>query len=170
MTIIDVHNHIFPDDVAIKYVENYKSLSNFGGLYPPTIEALTDSMASETISKCIVLTEWESTIPFESDNLKFIAKLPNNCYCYSFNKWLGEMQKNNPNLIGFGGVHPDEPDRVEEIERMVKTYGLKGLKLHTCMHQFRANDKRLWPVYEKAAKYKLPILFHYFLLEIIQFF
>lgn len=89
-----------------------------------------------------------------------ISKLPNNCYCYSFNKWLGKLQLKYPNLIGFGGVHPDEQDRVKEIERMVNEYGLKGLKLHLCMHQFHANDKRLNPVYEKAVKLNLPILYH----------
>ena len=158
--IIDVHTHIFPDDVAEEYIKNYAQLSNLHAFHKPTADELIREESAIHASKIIILTEWESSVPFKSNNLKLISKLPNNCYCYSYNEWLGKLQHKHPTLIGFGGVHPDEQDRVEELERMVKEHGLKGLKLHLCMHQFYANDKRLNLVYEKAVKLDIPILYH----------
>jgi hypothetical protein len=60
----------------------------------------------------------------------------------------------------FGGVHPEEEDRVEEFERMMNQHKLSGLKLPQCMQQFHVNDRRMFPVYERAEHLDVPVLFH----------
>jgi|SRR5262245_14824690 len=48
----------------------------------------------------------------------------------------------------------------EKITEAVEEYGCRGLKLHPWVQGFPANDERTYPVMEKAAEFKLPVLFH----------
>ncbi|UKI38184.1 MAG: hypothetical protein L6V93_09505 [Clostridiales bacterium] len=62
------------------------------------------------------------------------------------------------NVIGFGSVHPDYPEKEKEIERII-SLGLKGIKLHPDFQKFNIDDEKMFPVYEYLSG-KLPILFH----------
>lgn len=159
MKIIDAHIHIFPDDVAETYIENYSGHSNLGALFKPTFSGLLDAYHDYDVLKYVILQEWQSTIPFESANLKFMAR-PGKYYFYSYNAWLAELQRKHKNVVCFGGIHPEEQDRVEEFERMVRAHNLFGMKLPQCMQQFYVNDRRMFPVYERAQALDLPVLFH----------
>lgn len=59
-------------------------------------------------------------------------------------------------ILGFGyfrlGV--DTPDLVDRLHKS----GFKGLKVINPLDNY--SSKKFYPVYEKAAKYKMPILFH----------
>ncbi|MGH1564705.1 amidohydrolase family protein [Mumia sp. DW29H23] len=51
-------------------------------------------------------------------------------------------------LHGFGTVHPRRDDAAEETERMMRTLGLRGLKLHPWLQGFSMHEGSLDPVCE----------------------
>ncbi|MBI4831382.1 MAG: amidohydrolase family protein [Candidatus Lindowbacteria bacterium] len=159
MKLIDVHIHIFPDDVADAYISNYASHSSLQAVCRLTLDSVFQEYRNIDVLKFIILQEWQSTIPFESANLKFMAN-PGDYYFYSYNAWLADLQRKHANVVCFGGVHPEEKDRAEEFEKMVGEYKLSGLKLPQCMQQFYVNDKRMYPIYERAQACNIPVLFH----------
>ena len=64
-------------------------------------------------------------------------------------------------FIGFTAVHPDrgEEKNLERIEKAVNDLGLKGIKINP--HSgFFPNDERLYPIYEKATKLRIPVMVH----------
>jgi uncharacterized protein len=163
MELIDVHVHLFPEDVVDEYMENYSTHSKLKAVCRPTISDLRKEYEGVDVRKFIILQEWESTKPFESVNLVHAAESDlfyTRCYFYYFNTWLGKIQAENADIVCFGGVHPSDPGCREEFGRMIRDYGLKGMKLVPCMQHFFLNDKRLFPVYEEAAALRIPMLVH----------
>ncbi len=163
MKLIDVHIHLFPEDIVDDYITDYSSHSHLEAACRPTIDSLFAEYQGIDVKRFVILQEWESTKQYPSKNLKFAAESDlfyDRCYFYYFNKWLGRLQQQHAELICFGGVHPGDPDCRDEFDTMVKEYGLKGMKLVPCMQHFFLNDKRLFPVYERAQACRLPILVH----------
>jgi len=64
-------------------------------------------------------------------------------------------------FVGFTAVHPDrnEKENLERLERAVGALGLRGVKLNPASG-FYPNDKRLYPVYERAAELDIPVVVH----------
>lgn len=55
----------------------------------------------------------------------------------------------------------EPPDVVKEkIEESVKVYGFRGIKLHPWISAFPLNHSITYPVFDVAAKYKIPVLSH----------
>jgi len=163
MKVVDIHIHVFPDDVADAYMKDYSNHSNLQVCCRPTLDALFKAYDGVEVRNYVILQEWQSSAPFASQNLKYIGQCDRyytRYYFYSFNRWLGKVQAENDKVLCFGGVHPDEADREDEFERMVNDYGLKGMKLVPCMQQFFLNDRRLFPIYERAEACGLPVLVH----------
>jgi len=64
-------------------------------------------------------------------------------------------------FIGFAGIDPWLGKKaVWEVERAVKELGLRGVKFQPAMQEFFPNDRRLYPIYEKCAELKVPVLIH----------
>lgn len=81
------------------------------------------------------------------------------------NRWLGEVQKQYPKrFYAFADVlkegayfFEDSPD---VLERAVKEFGLKGLKIHPQNLQLDADSLEYVPVYRKAAELNVPVMIH----------
>jgi predicted TIM-barrel fold metal-dependent hydrolase len=76
------------------------------------------------------------------------------------NEQIAELCKMSSRLIGFASVDPHQPDAPAKLEHAVTTLGLRGLKLSPPTQRFFADDRLLYPVYERAQKLRIPILFH----------
>ncbi|MBI4278644.1 MAG: amidohydrolase [Armatimonadetes bacterium] len=78
------------------------------------------------------------------------------------NEELAEFCALNPRrFYGWGSLwHPQAPDAGDRLARF-PALGLRGLKLYPPIQRFHANDRALYPVYEKAAEMGVPILFHF---------
>ncbi|MBI5877881.1 MAG: amidohydrolase [Chloroflexi bacterium] len=63
-------------------------------------------------------------------------------------------------VIGFGSVHPDDPNALNEIERCQRELGLRGLKLGLNYQRGKLLGANAFAVYRKAEQLGLPILFH----------
>jgi predicted TIM-barrel fold metal-dependent hydrolase len=72
------------------------------------------------------------------------------------------VRKHPDVFIGFGAIDPWQGKLAQyEIKRCAEELGLKGIgELHAARQHFHPNDPRFYPLWEEAAKHKLPILFH----------
>jgi hypothetical protein len=67
--------------------------------------------------------------------------------------------RQHPNrFIGFGDIKPDDPDVLNQIDRFHEA-GFRGLGEITST-QKNYDDRTYWPIYERAAKYHMILLFH----------
>jgi hypothetical protein len=57
-------------------------------------------------------------------------------------------------------IYADEDYLSFQIETAVKRYGFKGLKIHPWCSDIPPNAKTLQPIYEAAAKFRMPVQFH----------
>jgi len=70
------------------------------------------------------------------------------------------VQRYPDRLIGFACLLPQLADSDKLLERYVRDYGMKGLKLHPPIQDFSPTDPSIFPVVEKAIELDIPILFH----------
>ncbi len=140
--IIDFHTHCFPDKIAEKTIEILRLRS---GITRPfhggTVRNLLDLQNAEGVDYSVVLNI--ATNPRQQTNV--------NNFAISLKEVDG--------IIPFGSVHPDSPDALEELERL-KANGIKGVKLHPDYQGFFADDKKMFPIYEKIAELGMITLFH----------
>ena len=110
----------------------------FGEKYDASVENLINSIDNSEVDKAIVLPIY--------------PQVPN--------KFIADACKKYPDkLIGFASVNPLEGAKAAEIlEKDVKRYNLKGLKLHPRLQDFNLSDPRLIPVFQRCAELKIPVL------------
>jgi uncharacterized protein len=68
------------------------------------------------------------------------------------------IQEHPDRFIGFGDIKLDDPDVINEIDRF-HTAGFRGLGEITSS-QKNYDDRAYWPIYDRAAKYHMILLFH----------
>lgn len=62
---------------------------------------------------------------------------------------------------GFAGLACQDPEAAaKELERAVKELGLKGAMIYSHIQGKFLDDKKFWPVFEKAEKLNVPIYLH----------
>ncbi|RKX65231.1 hypothetical protein DRP44_06775 [candidate division TA06 bacterium] len=110
----------------------------FGEKYDASVENLINSLENSDVDKAIVLPIY--------------PEIPN--------KFVADACKKYPDkLIGFASVNPLEGVKAAEIlEKDVKRYNLKGLKLHPRLQDFDLKDPRLIPIFQKCAELKIPVV------------
>jgi predicted TIM-barrel fold metal-dependent hydrolase len=62
--------------------------------------------------------------------------------------------------VGFASVNPSQPDAPAELERAVRTLGLRGLKLSPAYQGFDPRLPEAWRLYELADRWGVPVMFH----------
>lgn len=117
--------------------------------FDPQGEKLIRAMDEAGIDKAVVLVLdfglalGEGKLPIEEQNRAY-----------------GQIAQRVPDrLIPFASVDPRRRGAVELIDRAVKEWGLKGLKLHPTAG-FYPNEAVTYRLLEKAAQLNLPVLFH----------
>jgi len=138
--IIDIHTHIFPDDLAARAVKQLTGNSGETAFTDGTAGGLLDSMKRNGIA-------WSVTQPVSTKG----AQTP------SVNSFAINLKR--PGLINFGTLHPDYPDYAGEIRRL-SAAGIKGVKFHPDYQKCYADEERMFPVYEAMAEAGLIALFH----------
>jgi uncharacterized protein len=68
------------------------------------------------------------------------------------------IQEHPDRFIGFGAIKLDDPDVLNEIDRFHRA-GFRGLGEITSS-QKNYDDRAYWPIYDRAAKYHMILLFH----------
>lgn len=147
--IIDSHCHIFPDKIALKATE---STDTFYGItqagiktsdFVGNVQTLLEQCESTGVYKCLVTSV--ATTPHHAQSINsFIAR---------------EVELHPDKFIGFGSLHPDSEALEEDIEHLMKI-GLKGVKLHPDIQNFKADDPKVLKIFELCEKHGLPVLLH----------
>lgn len=140
MPIIDVHTHVFPPDVAHRAVGSLVDHAGLKPHYDGTVEGLLAEMDRTGVDISIL-----QPVATKAGQVE------------SINDWTSSLASNR--LVAFGGMHPDFPDPVSEIERMV-SLGIRGIKFHPEFQDFDPRDPRMHASYRAAAEHNLVVLFH----------
>ncbi|MGI5966516.1 amidohydrolase family protein [Anaerotruncus rubiinfantis] len=72
------------------------------------------------------------------------------------NRYISEVQKAHPELIGFGRVNPLEKSAPQQVDALV-SYGLRGLHLHPWEDNFIISDPKVYPAVEACGRHGLPV-------------
>ncbi|MFO7659087.1 MAG: amidohydrolase family protein [Bacteroidales bacterium] len=151
MKIINAHTHVIEADKAFSqhgndYLKYIKGISAFEQadkvLEMLSADNLLRQMDEAGIQQSVVFAMYA---PLLYASNEFVAGL-----CH---KYPGR-------LLGFASVDVKRPDLPGMLEDAVKNMGLKGLKLHPPLQNFFPNDKKFWPLYQKALDLNIPVVFH----------
>ena len=139
--IIDFHTHVFPDEMAEKTISFLADKSKIGVYGNGQLENLYKSMNESGVDISVMLPV--VTSPKHQKKINDIA-IENN-----------RLSK----IISFGGIHPDNLEYEEELERLKKN-GIKGIKIHPDYQDCFIDDDRYVRVIEKAFSLGLIVITH----------
>jgi hypothetical protein len=140
MYAIDVHTHVFPDQVAEKAVASLSYAAKARAYGTGTIRDLQEKMDKADVKKSVLAA--------------IATRIPQ---VHSINNWL--LSQRNDRFIPFAAIHPDDPDRFKEILR-VKELGFKGVKLHPNYQEFYPDEPRIIDLVRAIADAGLILLLH----------
>ena len=66
------------------------------------------------------------------------------------NRWIAQTAAALSDVVGFGTLHPDDPDVDAVAAEATGVLGLRGFKFHHSVQRFHVDDERLFPIYERA--------------------
>lgn len=142
MEIIDIHTHVYPDDIAQKATDSVKSFYEIGGAnMDGKVSTLLARGNKAGISQFVILP-----VAIRPDRVRGI------------NEFIIQQAAIQPRFIGFGTVHAAMDQIGDEVD-WIAGQGLHGIKMHPDSQRFSIDDIRLYPMYE-AARGRLPIMLH----------
>lgn len=140
---IDAHCHIYPEVIAERAVAGTDNFYHLNSVYKGTVSDLLDKGVKAGIDRFIVQS---------------VATAPKQVK--SINEFIANKVKLHPDrLTGLGTLHPDSSDIKGDIEHLIEL-GLKGVKLHPDIQQFKIDDYRCLKIYELCEDKGLVILMH----------
>lgn len=137
--IIDIHTHIYPVALARRAMK-VSGRENDGVSKLPIKENLLARMQEENVALSV--------------NLPVVTKPANQT---DVNRFAREVMR--PNLLSFGGLHPDCEHVLEEIEKL-KDMGMAGIKLHPPFQQVDLTDKKYAEMWKHINHLGFPVLIH----------
>lgn len=142
MKIIDIHTHVYPDDIAQKATDSVKNFYEIGGAdMDGTVSTLLSQGKKAGIDQFLILP---------------VAIRPDRAA--GINDFILRQTQLHQEFIGFGTVHAAMEDIVPETERIMNM-GLRGIKMHPDSQRFAIDDLRLFPMYE-TIRGKVPVMLH----------
>lgn len=140
--IIDAHCHIYPDKIAEKASEST------GNFY--SIEMSLDGKIS-------TLLKYGKKAGIDHFIVQSVATTPKQVS--SINNFIANsVSESNGKFTGLGTLHPDSADIEADVNEIL-SLGLKGVKLHPDIQQFKIDDYRMLKIYE-LCEGRLPLLIH----------
>jgi len=140
MYAIDVHAHVFPDQIAEKAIPALSSSANIKPYGKGTVTDLLQKMDQAGVKKSVLVS-----VATRASQVQ------------SINNWL--LEQKNERLIPFAALHPEDPQRFEEIQR-VKKLGFKGFKMHGNYQEFYPDETRVIELAKAIADAGLILLMH----------
>lgn len=118
--MVDFHTHIFPDQIAPGTLKFLSGVSHTTPFTNATSEGLLTSTEVSGLEYSVIL-------PVVTKPSQFRA----------INEFASHFTEGK--LISFGGIHPDSENYKEQLMQ-IKSYGLKGVKLHPDYQHTYFND------------------------------
>ena len=139
---IDSHCHIYPDAIAERAVAGTDNFYNCKSFCKGTVSDLLNEGEKAGIDHFIVQS---------------VATTPHQVS--SINRFISEsVAASGGKFTGLGTLHPDSEDMAADVEELI-ALGLKGVKLHPDIQNFKVDDPRMLRIYE-LCQGRLPILMH----------
>lgn len=136
--IIDFHTHYYPEKIVAK------AMASVQGLMTPAINGgrndLLQSMQKNQVDISVLLP---------------LVNTPANCM--GVNTWAKNESRDG--IIALGSIHPADPDVMEHLD-MLHDMGFAGLKVHPEYQNFKFDEERYFPVWERCAELGFFILTH----------
>lgn len=142
MNIIDFHSHIYPEKIASKAVE---SVGEFYG-----VEMDGEGTATHLLregSGCGITGYVVHSVAVTASRVEAI------------NDYIASECEKHSEFFGFGTMHADFENKIEEVKRM-KDLGLLGVKIHPDTQMFNMDDERMFELYDFLRQENLPLLIH----------
>lgn len=139
--IIDFHTHVFPDAIAHQTITSMEQSTNKYAAIEGTLSALKQSMQQHHVDYSVVLPV--ATKPSQFDTINHFAAEING----------------KDGIFSFGGIHPDNND-IENKLSAIKSYGLKGVKLHPDFQNAYIDDKRYIEIIQACIQLDLCVVIH----------
>lgn len=141
--VIDSHCHIYPEKIASKAV------------------AGTDKFY-DTVAACLGtpadLLQVNALAGIDHSIVQSVATTPKQVR--SINEFIAATVAASPDrLTGLGTLHPNSDDLRADVEHLV-ALGLRGVKLHPDIQNFKVDDYRCLKIYELCEEFQLPLLMH----------
>ncbi len=138
--IIDVHTHIFPDQLALDVVPKMAEIAQIKEALDGRLSSLKTSMKEAGIDCAWI--QPVATKPKQVDTI---------------NHWMEEIRCDE--ILPFAAVHPDY-ENLPELIRDLASRDFPGVKIHPEYHKIAPDDIRLFPLYQALSKAKMIALFH----------
>ncbi len=171
--IIDVHAHVFPDELAARAVEVLAKRSNVAPHTDGTCAGLLASMRRAGVDRSIVTPI--ATRPSQVSSInrwavgisaaKKVSTSDERITCSNQDSFLIDASGQPPlgargdGITSFGTLHPMQENLPDEIDFLVKS-GIRGVKLHPDYQEFFVDEPELTPMYRAIADAGLVLLLH----------
>ncbi len=142
--IIDFHTHSFPEGIAYRAVHKLSHTGNLKNYTNGTIGDLTSSMKHGNISLSVLMPV--VTKPEQQESINSIAIQVNS-------------HTESTGLISFGGLHPENYDYKDIIDRLWKL-NFKGIKFHPVYQDTPIDDTLYLKIIDYALSKDLYITIH----------
>ena len=157
--IIDVHTHLmwYPEHISEQFAsalleaKKVKLEQSGGAAHAPRLDLhVADSRPQDHWTACQTA---DRTVVFGLQAKATGVWVPNDD--------IAEYVSHHPDrLVGWASVDPNAPDALWELERCVHELNRRGLKVGPAYQQFDPMDKSVWPLFARAEKLDIPVIFH----------
>lgn len=141
MKYIDIHAHVFPENVASKVISQLEEYYNVKWQGSGVFSDLVKSIEEGNVNRTLIFST--ATKPEQVT---------------AINDYISSLCRSDERFYGFGTIHPDFPEIEQEFDRF-PSLGLRGLKLHPEFQQFHIDEPRMERIY-RAVGSRMPILVH----------
>ena len=139
--IIDTYTHVFPSKVSAKAAYNIGRFYDLPSRHDGSCEALLANGRELGVSRFVICSV--ATTPHQVRDI---------------NDFIAAQQREHPEFIGFGALHPMLDGIGAEADRIC-ALGLRGLKLHPDFQRFDIDCPEAYEIYD-AIRGRLPLLVH----------
>lgn len=143
--VFDNHVHVYPEAIAEKAVRSLNAFYVFVSECKGTLAdymAQAKGRASGMLMFCVATNPHQ--VPKVNDGIAAA---------------MGAARAEGFKVVAYAGLHQDTEDKTAELDRC-RAMGLTGVKIHPDIQGVDINDPRMFPLYEYAQSYDMPICFH----------
>ncbi len=141
-SVIDIHNHVFPDHIALRAAESIRDYYKLPMYGDGTLQTMLDRAGEFRVEHFFVCSA-----ALKPEKVR------------TANEFTAIQRARSPRILSFGTTHAGVRDQIE-VFRQIEAFGLSGVKLHPDFQGFAVDDERLDEAWRQAIRLKLPVLIH----------
>ena len=140
--VVDVHNHVFPDRVAMRGAESIRDYYNLPLRGDGTLQTLLDDSSAFNVTHIVLCSA---------------ALQPQKVH--TANEFVAARRTLDSRIVSLGTTHAGVDDQAAVFEQ-IEELGLSGVKIHPEFQGFAVDDRRLDSAWNEAIRLDIPVLFH----------